>query len=283
MSDDGNFDRDRRTLLQLAALAGLPLAAGSASADRTDGEGSGDAAAATGDHLGETWTGSDGLSIDLSGFSRVIDATTEEGFGLRARVTSSTDATGIGIYGESSSEYGEGVYGEATSSTGETKGVYGVSSSPDGYGVYGANYSGSGGYGVYSDGDLHVDGDFTATGTKNFVQTVETPDGPRNVAYTAVEADRAQTETTGVAELEDGRAEIDLPEHFAMVTSDDEDLVVQLTPYAVGAPGLAVAGRSTERVVVESEDGTGDIEFSYTVRGTRKGYEDEAVVRDADD
>ncbi|MFC7081084.1 hypothetical protein [Halorussus caseinilyticus] len=239
-------DSNRRTFLQLAGLAGLPLAL------------SGTASAATDhDHLGETWS-----------------------------VDSTFDQTGLKI------ETGDTTAFKGTTDTGSTAisalnlsdnggyGIYGYSSASDGHAVHGLNNSG--GYAVYSDGDLHVDGDFTASGTKNFVQTVDTADGEKRVAYTAVEADRAQTETTGVAELEDGRAEIDLPEHFGMVTSDDEDLVVQLTPYAVDVPGLAVTERTTDHIVVESREGTGDFEFSYTVRGVREGYENAEVVRDSE-
>lgn len=268
MSDDNVTDTNRRSLLKLAGLAGIPLLAGNASA-------------ATGDHLGETWTGSEGLTLDLTGFNSALEASTEEGFGLRGIVTSETASTSIGVVGYSDSTNGTGVRGTAAAGSGDTIGVRGETNSSNGYGVYGTTNN-QGGYGVYSDGDLHVQGNFTASGTKNFVQTVETPDGPQEIAYTAIEADRAQTETTGVAELEDGRAEIDLPEHFGLVTSADEDLVVQLTPYAVDAAGLAVTERSVERIVVETTDGDGDLEFSYTVRGVREGYEDKEIVRDAE-
>ncbi|UPV99129.1 hypothetical protein M0R88_11390 [Halorussus gelatinilyticus] len=134
---------------------------------------------------------------------------------------------------------------------------------------------------IDASGKVYVDGNLEVTGQKNFVQTVQTANGEKGVAYTAVEADQAQTETTGVAEFDGGRAEIDLPERFGMVTSDDEDLVVQLTPYDVDVPGLAVTERTTDHIVVESRDGTGDFEFSYTVRGVREGFEDADVVRDS--
>ncbi|NEU57490.1 hypothetical protein [Halorussus sp. MSC15.2] len=197
----------RRTLLQLAALAGLPLAASDLGRAATSG------------HLGETWTGSENLDIDVSGSNQgAINLSSEEGFALKSTLTSATDSTGTAIYGNTASDSGKAVWAEATNDSGDAMGVYGTSWSPNGYGVYGDD-GGAGGYGVYSEGDMHVEGDFTASGTKNFVQTVETADGEKQVAYTAVEADRAQTETTGVAELEDGRAEIDLPEHFGMVTS----------------------------------------------------------------
>ena len=44
--------------------------------------------------------------------------------------------------------------------------------------------------------------------------------------------------------------------------------------------GLAVVERSTDHLVVEDLDGEGECEFSYTVRGTRDGYEDKQVVRE---
>lgn len=219
----------RRTLLQLAALAGLPLAA------------SGVGSAATTGHLGETWKDT---SIS-SGYGLEIEVPNARALYLRNDDLQST-MTVVNNDGDAIVAY---------SDTGEA---------------------------LSANGKVHVDGDFEATGTKNFVQTVDTAEGPKEVAYTAVEADQAQTETTGVAELEDGRAEIDLPEHFGMVTSDEEDLVVQLTPYEIDVPGLAVTERSTDSIVVESRDGSGDFEFSYTVRGVREGYEDAEVVRDSE-
>jgi hypothetical protein len=124
-----------------------------------------------------------------------------------------------------------------------------------------------------------IEGDIEASGTKNFVQAVETDTGPREVVYTATESPTPRTETSGVAELDDGRAAVDLPEHFGWVTSEMEPLLVQTTPYAAESSGLAAIERSTDRIVVEDRSGEGDYEFAYTVRGTRRGYEDEAVVR----
>jgi len=122
-------------------------------------------------------------------------------------------------------------------------------------------------------------GDVKAQGSKDFVQTVDTDDGEKEVHYSASEAGTPHTEVSGVAELDDGRAEIDLPDHFGMVTSEDEPLVVQTTPYG-GSAGLKVVERSTDRLVVEDLDGDGGYEFAYTVKGTREGYEDKQVVRE---
>ncbi|PSP92174.1 hypothetical protein BRC87_00730 [Halobacteriales archaeon QS_4_66_20] len=122
-------------------------------------------------------------------------------------------------------------------------------------------------------------GDIEAEGAKNFVETVDTDDGEKEVVYTASESGTAHTEESGVAELDDGRAEIALPDHFGMVTDDDEPLVVQTTPYG-GSAGLKVVEHSTDRLVVEDLDGEGDYEFAYTVKGTRDGYADKEVVRE---
>jgi len=128
-------------------------------------------------------------------------------------------------------------------------------------------------------GTVTVEGDFDVTGNKNFTQTVDTDDGEREVVYTATEAPTPRTEASGVAELEDGRAEVALPDHFAWVTSEDDPLVVQTTPYGHGE-GLVVAERSPDRLVVEERSGSGEYEFAYTVKGTREGHGEKAVVRD---
>jgi hypothetical protein len=129
-------------------------------------------------------------------------------------------------------------------------------------------------------GDVDVSNDLNVSGNKNFVQSVDTDNGEKEVVYTSSEADESLTETVGVAQLEDGRVEIELPDHFGWVTSEDEPLHVQTTPYATETSGLAVVERSIDRIVVEDIDGEGDYEFSYTVKGTRAGHEDKQVVRE---
>jgi hypothetical protein len=137
--------------------------------------------------------------------------------------------------------------------------------------------------GVYNEADggftFNIEGNLEASGTKHFVQAVETDAGPREVVYTSTEAPTPRTEASGVAKVEDGRAEVDLPEHFGWVTSEAEPLLVQTTPYAATSDGLAVVERSTDRLVVEDRSGEGEYEFAYTVRGTREGHEEVAVVR----
>ncbi|QCC51735.1 hypothetical protein [Halapricum salinum] len=128
---------------------------------------------------------------------------------------------------------------------------------------------------------LNVNSDLQVTGTKNFVQAVDTTAGTKNVHYTSIEAGEVRTEHTGVAEMEDGHALIELPEHFDMVTSDEEPIAVQVTAHAEERVHPQVVEKSTRFVSVEDfGDGPADYSFSYTVKGVRAGYEDEEVVRD---
>jgi hypothetical protein len=137
--------------------------------------------------------------------------------------------------------------------------------------------------GIYDEADgeftFNIEGNLEASGTKHFVQAVDTEGGPREVVYTSTEAPTPRTEASGVAQLEGGRAVVDLPAHFAWVTSEEEPLLVQTTPYSADSAGLAVVERSTSRLVVVDRSGEGAYEFAYTVRGTRRGHDDKDVVR----
>jgi hypothetical protein len=128
---------------------------------------------------------------------------------------------------------------------------------------------------IDSNGDLNHQG-----GNKNFVQSVDTDDGEKEVVYTSTEAATPRTAASGVAELEDGRAAVELPDHFGWVTDDTEPIIIETTPYSADTGGLAVVERSTERLVVEDLEGDGDYEFAYTVRGTREGHADKQVIRE---
>jgi len=289
------------------------------------------AAAATGDHIGESWSGNPssdlGIKVNNKG----------SGYGIIGIAGQNSDgATDIGLFGISYSTKGKGLFGHNRSNSGDTKGLVGRVDSPDGvglqarstatgtgnslaiearqqakdgtaikarsfssgttYGIWGEVDS-SDGYGLYTpndakiDGDLEVGGsvqdtlnvnsDLQVTGTKNFVQAVDTTAGTKNVHYTSIEAGEVRTEHTGVAEMEDGHALIELPEHFDMVTSDEEPLAVQVTANAEEKVHPQVVDKSTRYVSVEDfSDGPDDYSFSYTVKGVRAGFEDEEVVRD---
>jgi len=134
---------------------------------------------------------------------------------------------------------------------------------------------------LYTPDDAKVDGNLEVSGTKNFVQAVETTTGAQEVVYTAVEAGTARTEASGVAEMDEGSATIDLPKHFGMVTSEEEPLTVQITAYADRQVHPQVVEQSTDHIVVkEFGDEHCEYSFGYTVKGVREGFEDREPVRD---
>ena len=127
--------------------------------------------------------------------------------------------------------------------------------------------------------NLVVYGDLTVHGIKFFAQPH--PEDPASViAYAALEGPEAGTYIRGTAQLVNGEATIELPEHFALVTSA-EGLTVQVT-LLEDCNGLYVAEKSPGRIVVkELRGGTSNARFDYLVQGVRKGYESLAPVRPA--
>jgi hypothetical protein len=186
-------------------------------------------------------------------------------------------ASSPGVVGAASSSYGVqglsessyGVYGSSQSS----HGVYGTTSASSAYaGYFKASSSGSGGKGVY------VDGDIDKSGSNNFVVPHPFRTGVV-IRYVSLEAGEAGTYCRGKGRLVRGRARIDLPEHFTLVTAE-EGLTVQVT---LTAPcgGLYVARSCPDSFeVVELGEGTSDATFDYFVLGIRKGYEDYEPVAD---
>lgn len=76
--------------------------------------------------------------------------------------------------------------------------------------------------------NLILNRDLRVRGVKFFIEQHPT-DPTKEIAYAALEGPEAGTYIRGSAELKDGQAVIALPEHFALVTSE-EGLTVQLTP-----------------------------------------------------
>lgn len=287
----------------LAAIAGAGVlglgATGSASAQEDH------------DHFGENWEGTAVNGLVVNNNNTQDDFT----FGLQGRAESprargiagfadNESGQSVALFGRNSSSEGRAIRGFADADEGDTRGILGTVDSPDGIGIEARNEAAEGetvamrvdtisddGVGILSESDvevqgdvdatgrIHADGDLEIEGTKHFVQAVETPAGPKKVRYTSVEAGRPHTELTDVAEMEDGRAEIDLPEHFDLVTSDEEPISVQVTPYATEEVKPQVVERSTERIVVEDfSDEPGEYSFGYTVKGVREGFEDKEVL-----
>lgn len=123
---------------------------------------------------------------------------------------------------------------------------------------------------------VNVARDLTVRGCKFFVQAP--PEDPSvEIYYAALEGPEPGTYVRGEAELVAGEAMIELPEHFALVTSS-QGLTVQLTPIGEWLQ-LYVVELSPQRLVVREAQGK-DGKFFYLVQGVRKGYEGFQVVRE---
>jgi hypothetical protein len=129
---------------------------------------------------------------------------------------------------------------------------------------------------LHVDGDLRVEGDLFKGGTNHFIE--DHPQDPaKEIVYASLEGPEAGTYIRGTAQLVNGEAVINLPEHFSLVTSD-EGLTVQLTPAGEWLQ-LYVVKKSTQRIIIhEVNDKNG--QFDYLVQGVRKGYENHQVIRD---
>jgi hypothetical protein len=177
----------------------------------------------------------------------------------------SDGTTGIGVLGLGSNVSGSAYGG------GGVKGVAGTSAAPyySNPGVWGI--AGNGGYGVLSWGN------FGATGSKNFIEPHPT-DPTREIRYASLEGREVGTYFRGTARLVHGRATIDVPEDFRMVTAED-GVTVQIT--AIGEPAnLYCITRSLDDIEI---GGSFDVEFDYQVNGVRKAFADfEPVVANTD-
>jgi len=123
-------------------------------------------------------------------------------------------------------------------------------------------------------------GDFSVSGSKNFVQDYPT-DPSKQIVYTALEGGEVGTYTRGSGQLINGEVKINLPEHFSLVTGE-QGVTVQVTPTSETA-GLYVASKGTKYIVIkEVNNGQGNATFDYLVQGVRKGYENRPAVVDKD-
>ena len=124
-------------------------------------------------------------------------------------------------------------------------------------------------------GNVNVPGNFSVNGQKNFVQ--DHPSDPdKQIVFVSLEGDEAGTYTRGTWKLEQGKAVIELPEHFGLVTSDD-GLSIQLTPRGQWLQ-LYVVKLTTSQVIVEEAQGKSG-QFDYFIQGLRKGYEHHEVIQ----
>jgi len=183
-------------------------------------------------------------------------------------------ASAVGVRGISTIRYGVwgsstgqiGVYGASTSNTG----VWGETSTASKYAGYFRNLSSSSGNGVFVSGTLLV------TSTKSFVQPHPT-DRKKAIVYVCLEGGEAGTYCRGSGQLLNGRARIDLPGHFRLVTAE-QGLTAVVTPTSMCAGLMVVTKTSSYIVVQELGNGKSAATFDWKVNGLRAGYENHEPI-----
>lgn len=133
-------------------------------------------------------------------------------------------------------------------------------------------------------GSAFIYNDLYVYGNKNFLQLHPT-DNTKAIKYSCIESGEALTIVRGTATTSNGIAEITLPEHFALVTSDSAPLTVLLTPEKV--PVLLYAKeKSKQKIIVAMKKSDfkelGDATFAWQVTGVRDGFENPKVIVDLD-
>jgi len=189
-------------------------------------------------------------------------------------------AFGNGVFGRNSNASGTALLGIAEGTSGPTFAINGQNTSPQGRGVYGFSAFASGTtYGVRGDAlspsgfGVFSTGDFGGTGAKYFI--APDPSNPaREVRFIALEGNEAGTYFRGSAEVVAGRAIIEVPEDFRLVT-ELEGLTVHLTPTGAWAP-LWVETKGLNQIVIRSE--ADHLSFDFVVNGFRRGYVDTPTI-----
>lgn len=129
-------------------------------------------------------------------------------------------------------------------------------------------------------GGIQKIGDTTSIwGTsKSFVEV--NPDDPStDIVYTCLEGPEAAMYCRGTGQLVNGRARIDLPDHFRAL-AEEGSLTVILTPISYDSKGLAIGKKSLSGVEVgELAGGTGNYEFDWEVKAVRSRFNKYEVVR----
>jgi hypothetical protein len=235
-------------------------------------------------------TGVYGFAPSSSGITFGVHGTSDstEGFGVYgwARATSGDN---YGVHGTSDSTEGIGAYGWASATSGVNYGVHGRSDSPTGhgvvgwaaatsgenFGVLGATDSTAAGWGVYSIGDLGVEGivyadDIITSDPKSSI--VELPGKGARRLY-AIESPEVWFEDFGTATLVDGSATVQIASDFFPLVNLSEDYFVFLTP--LGDCELYVSSKSSTEFGVRSIGGLAcNVSFDYRITAKRVDFED---------
>lgn len=131
-------------------------------------------------------------------------------------------------------------------------------------------------YGDFTYNEVTINGSLNVTGSKSFIQP-HAKDPTKEIVYIATEAPEAVVMYRGGAQLKEGMAVIELPEHFSVVAAE-EGLQVQVTP-TEDCNGIFVKNKNKERIEIkELMNGKSNAKFDYFITAIRAGFEDHKPV-----
>jgi hypothetical protein len=127
-------------------------------------------------------------------------------------------------------------------------------------------------------GDTTITSKSISASSKHFVLPNPRQAGTE-IWYACVEGPEAAAYLRGTAQLVNGQALVELPQHFLDVACDQMTTIL-LTPLSADSLGLAVVEKSTERFQVrELHKGSGTYRFDWEIKAVRRGMENYQVIR----
>ena len=176
--------------------------------------------------------------------------------------------TGRLLFGGRSGIRGESLNGRGIIGQGALTGVEGnlVPQGSQSYVASGSlgHFSGGVNYGVYSDGNAHVQGTFTASANKGFVQP-HPHDASKEIRYISLEGPHTEVYFRGTAQVSQGVTRIAIPQHFRFV-ADPATYSTLVTPVGAMAT-VAVLDEGPEGIVVQASR---NVKVHYVVYAERE-------------
>jgi hypothetical protein len=135
-------------------------------------------------------------------------------------------------------------------------------------------------YGIYSEGVNYAMFSHGITYKDNLdVHLQENSDGSNTVMYTNVSTE-ATIQTSGLATLSEGRANIAFDPSFAAVVSSDAPVIVTVTPIGESNGVHLTEVTSAGFIVVENNAGKSSVTVNYIAIGKRAGYEKPVLAKE---
>jgi len=145
--------------------------------------------------------------------------------------------------------------------------------------LFGAHINGAV-YGLYAEGEnygVYAKGDIYRTGADVHLQQDNT--GQNNVMYTLVSPEMT-VQTYGIGQLQNGKSNIDFDAAFANIVSENEPIIVTITPIGKSEAVYLDKVDGSGFTVVENNSGKSNVQFSWIAIGKRSGYENQSLPAD---